>query len=697
MDAALNIKLRFPLEDQPIVGYLAQFTLSFVQALLKTGYYQPGHTGSAVAKQRLYQEWAQLDKKDREVSFMIQDQKEEAGILIYGILSDVTPLKKLFSPEMADLFIPKFCDYFDRRHLVSFTLKPDITFEEFEGFIDLMSAPSTAVEMRQAITEMTENLVRRRIVHVSTVYAEELCAQQRSLHWMTQVVLTRLNKDLRMIPLYKHFTEEQRTQVKTRIFQDILRPLSNVTVLKEVLVNGDLISPAEETERIDMEAEFSRGLHPDQIWKVLSECANDLQKISPRAHPEINEEETPSRYRRLVFVVKQLAAHLSLAKIEEGSEVLMETLIREEIVRLEELPEPLIKRIRMKRIADRYLEDKQAAWNLLCEGGDEARRQEMIQILPLLLARNDFQSFGELLDRLQATFTKTTRSDAEFYSEIGIEGMRERMVSKLQDRQLANRKALLLMVEPLAPHLVQSLLPLCAHDDIWLRRNICRIFSKIGQGIIPGLIALAREPKQSWQVIRNVVMVLGDIGSTEESALQLLRRCQQHPHPHVREEVIASYGKIRGKQVEGFLLQELENKDMGLRCRVVHALGNFNPVSERYASFLKETVRKKRKSEAQSDERVEVNSCLAIESIAAFEPILCHALTPEKSHLLGLIGEKHHEKEYEARKAICRLLGVIGTKMSLPVLTLLLAERPWLPEDKEMVKQALQKIEQRVG
>jgi hypothetical protein len=699
MDAAASIKQRFPPEDQSVVGHLGQFVLSLSQAFSKTGYYRPGQPTPA-ARQRLYQEWSQLDKKDREVSLIIDPREKGEGLLIYGILSEGTPLKAIFSEEMGAPFVPKFRDYFDSRRLVGFSLKPEITFEEFSSFIEIMSEPPLPTADRErAIAEMTEKWIAGQIVHASIVHLESFFAVSPDFNWLTRILLARLQEELRMIPLHKQLSETEKERCRVRVFQTVLRPLTHTAVLKEILMQCGSVPFPVGTGKVRLEAEICSALYPAQQYRLLSACADDLQRLAPWGTRGSMPAEKESAYQQTVFIIRQLVPQFVPVKIEEGTEALLETLIQEGIVAESELSASLIQRIDLVRKANRYRKNPEETWERL-DAGDAAADHDRVALLPVLLAQNDFQLFGTLLAQMRIRFQKTGGSDAAFYDTACRVELREALLSKLADRRLDNRKELLPIVEPFARLLVQDMLPRCADEDIWLRRNLCRLLSTVGPAIIPDLIAIARESKQDWQFIRNIVMILGDIGLPDEAALQFLRRCQTNPNRQVQEEVIESYGKIRGTAVESFLWQVLKEKDLPLRRRAVLAFGRFNPVPKRALAFFLETVRKRRKKDAPEDEQVEVNCCVAIEAMAAFdfptaqsfEPALCEAIVPEK-RLLGFIGESYHEKGYEVRKAMGRLLGVIGTKNAQPALTLLLADKALLPQDREMMKQALQKIE----
>jgi hypothetical protein len=372
-----------------------------------------------------------------------------------------------------------------------------------------------------------------------------------------------------------------------------------------------------------------------------------------------------------------------------------------------EIPEPVLEQVYLIRKTHDYLQNKARYWEENKAKWNKETGNPLIPILSVLLKRNEFQLFGELVEHLQKTWQEKDLSEgySTFFSEIGLESMREPILSKLQDRQIPNRKELFTILENLAHFFYQSLIPLCADEDILLRRNICRILVCAGPSIIPDLLIYGKDPVRNWQVIRNVVMVLGELGSSAELVMTFLKRCHRHPNPRVREEVNISFGKIKGPEAEKILIRDLDHPDKTHLAPVILSLGNFDPVHPNTVSFIQETLRKKRKNETEADSALQVNCCLAIESIARFNlsavqsfgPILCDAIAPEKPSLFGIIREKHHEKVYEVKKAICQLLGEIGTKEAFPLVGRLITEKYWHPEDNAAIHLALQKIERRIN
>ena len=132
--------LKAPPRNEPH-AHLAQFTLSLIKCMLHSGYYAPDHPETQKDLACLHEEFRQLVEDRSELTYMITMTGEERGIIIEGYDSAPLPLDKVMKTNMADLFMPKFLEFFDRWNLISFSLKADISAEEFHSFLILMSRP----------------------------------------------------------------------------------------------------------------------------------------------------------------------------------------------------------------------------------------------------------------------------------------------------------------------------------------------------------------------------------------------------------------------------------------------------------------------------------------------------------------------------------------------------------------------------
>lgn len=74
----------------------------------------------------------------------------------------------------------------------------------------------------------------------------------------------------------------------------------------------------------------------------------------------------------------------------------------------------------------------------------------------------------------------------------------------------------------------------------------------------PGLLkAWLDDPR--WYVVRNVVLVLGQIGGS--AVVDLLRQAADHPEPRVRREVVRALGSVSRTERTPILIQQLASRD----------------------------------------------------------------------------------------------------------------------------------------
>jgi hypothetical protein len=215
----------------------SKFLLSFIQALLKTGYYTPGHPETSKARGSLFHDFFSIIKKHRELTFVVAAGKDTRDIMVDGIVDEPVELSSFMLKGMAEMFVPKFLAFFDRKNLSSFSIKSAITKSEFDTFINIMSESPSLEAKVDTREQLTLKLIKKSILHISTVFNIDLVGKERKLPWRVEIALTRLKKDLSLIPLYKNIQEEKITELKNMVFDDIIRPIRshNITSLRTSL------------------------------------------------------------------------------------------------------------------------------------------------------------------------------------------------------------------------------------------------------------------------------------------------------------------------------------------------------------------------------------------------------------------------------------------------------------------------------
>ena len=270
-----------PLGTVPYAN-LAQFTLSLIKSMLHSGYYAPDHPEAQKDLTDLHGEFTKLVKDRSELTYMVTMTGEERGLIIEGYDSAPLHLDQVMRTNMAELFIPKFLEFFDRWNLLSFSLKADISAEEFPSFIILMSRPP---EGDQGTKEAGERLIQafldHRILHISTVFNYDIVGKERRLPWRVKMVLTRLRRDLQMLPLYKHVTPEELQRIKLQIMDDVIRPVRTPAFLKEFLVNCDLLATDIAVIReAQIERRTLESLSEEMLAATAWDLIKDLEKLS---------------------------------------------------------------------------------------------------------------------------------------------------------------------------------------------------------------------------------------------------------------------------------------------------------------------------------------------------------------------------------------------------------------------------------
>jgi hypothetical protein len=368
-----------------------------------------------------------------------------------------------------------------------------------------------------------------------------------------------------------------------------------------------------------------------------------------------------------------MAPNLWGANAKISSDII-ETFLNEQILSLEELPDGLRGEMLLRQRTDRYLPDRPRHLQPLRDGWVDEPAQFLSSILPGLLAKDEPGALHEAVQCLWTAWKRShageappRRPDLAFLSAVGADRMGTALVTKFQDAAPRHRDDLLLVLELFAGALAGQLLPVIEHRDIWVRRNACRMLAGLGTTVIPELLQATDARWESWYFVRNAVMILGDIGSCDEAVLALLRRCQRHPHLRVQEETLTSYGKLKSPEAERYLLEALDDKDLALCARAILALGTRQTMHERALRFLRDTLQRKPKDDAEADDRLQIDACLALDTIISahpevadtFGPLLREALAQEKRLLSGLTGQKFREKSPAVRQAIQKVLARI--------------------------------------
>lgn len=100
------------------------------------------------------------------------------------------------------------------------------------------------------------------------------------------------------------------------------------------------------------------------------------------------------------------------------------------------------------------------------------------------------------------------------------------------------------------------------------RNMVCRLLAKRGAGGVDLIGGFVYDKR--WYVVRNVTMVLGEIGS--ERAVGYLRKAAGHQDKRVRQEALRAIRRIEGLDAARVLLAFLDDEELDMRLNALRGI-----------------------------------------------------------------------------------------------------------------------------
>jgi len=285
------------------------------------------------------------------------EHEDTVDIHISGVLDQPFNIRKLTHATTSDMFVPKLKDYFERKSLNSFVIKKSITPEHFESFIDVMSEPVADLTDGSKLGEyLTQALADLNITEISTVFKSDVVLSRGKLPWRVSIILRRLAKDLKVVPLFRQASEEKIKSIKKQIVEDIIRPLNHTGLLRDLIVNCDVI--VEHVHHLmevdELETTIIDSLPMAEVLPVARAVYDFYREFVKEASGETDEE---SRTSRKAFLRKMLkiAVKKIVAERLPGVQDLLDPLYEDNIINEDDLPDELRFNLETRKLADKIL------------------------------------------------------------------------------------------------------------------------------------------------------------------------------------------------------------------------------------------------------------------------------------------------------------------------------------------------------
>ncbi len=687
---------------QKVQSKLTEFVLHIIQAFLRTGYYTPDHPESIRAKEGLYQQFQSLFEREDELAFLARDDQEQKEVLIEGVLPEPQRLSRMMMRGMGELYIPKFVNYLERKDLISLTMKSRMDQGEFTRFIDLMSDPSFLDTHRKEDKDRFITALYQQSIHnISFVFNEEMVfAPDREMPWRARVTLSRMKKELKMIPFFQKMSGQELQTIRKRLLEDAVRPLRSHDLIYSVIQNSDLAATPENREEIieDVLVTFLPSLYFIGTTKVYLREHLNLKKLQKKDHFEQKSDR----------LLKKFIVRLKGVTTQEA-ESLLEEFFRNELVSLDDLPSGLRDKILLEKLTDKFLKFTEQFYQQLEQAKDKERfitiASSFVKILPELIRRDRYAEVLKIIDTLKQHFHKKMMwalLAGQVLEEIGkgpVPGM-------LEEKFLTSKKEVRAAIIPIFAALEVGSIPnllniLKKGQDQWVRKNACEALIQIGPVAAVHLLKELEKQQTSVETTCDILRVLAEIKSEQWKAplIKILKTYVSHENPKLKEQALHTFCLVGGKEGEEIFLSSLSDRNPEVQKRAVWCLGMIK--STRGAEKMVDILKQIPTSPSPQTDQLETQIYSALGLIGnptiegrTAEQILTEIL--EKRGMKQWMGlfQKNPLSE-TALETICVALGKIGTERSIKILGKIekSCDDSLLPK----IKEALRKIQDRVN
>lgn len=592
------------LEDKKFV---IAFVLMFTKSVQRTGYYgDANHPEAIKAKKGLYALFRRIIGKNREVSFIRKAIGKDRDILIDGVLNDMITLREIMPHGMADLYIPRFLEYLERRCLISFSIKRVINEEKFDRFIGLMSqySPEFREDARKEGERFTKTLLENGIVEVSAIFDEDIIASGRKLPWQAELTLSRLKKDLKTLPLLRNATEEELRQIKIRIFQDVIRPLRNPAFMIAVLLNADLIMESIEDQPtlkdINVEQFMITGADPSFLAQTSREMIKEIEGVRELQIKAPLEAQRSAAAKHEKILVR-LFTHITERFLDETRNTdvddALEEFFNHKLIPFKTLPVRIQERITSKKLMEAMQQNADDILERFNGPLSDKEFSDFInrfqRVVPLLSDKGEYLLVSKIIDAARKHLDdrdvrrrSITKRLFDYIASTNIlPNLKEAFNS--DDKQL--RELALTVFVSFGRQSVPILLELLkTHNDKWIRKQLIRSITEIGSAGVQPMINELYKQGNPWYYLRNIISILGEIGDRRIAGkLNLLL---YNEHPQVREETIMALYRISPDTAENHIVKALEDQDNRVREKAIYALGMLGSTNDRVMQFYQEVL-----------------------------------------------------------------------------------------------------------
>jgi hypothetical protein len=700
-----------------------EFVINLTKAISRSGYYDANHPISGEVKRGLYDSFKNALGSSSEIMLTCHEFEEKTDIHISGILDEPVNIRKLTKADTSDLFVPKLKDYFERKSLNSFVIKKNITLEHFESFIDVMGEPIADSTDGSKLGEyLTKALVDLDITEVSTVFKTDIVLLRGKLPWRVSIILRRLAKDMKVIPMFRSASLDKIKVIKSQIIDDIIRPLNNPDLLRDLIVNGDVIVShlAQSLEGNELEQMFINSLPTYTVVPVSQAVFEVYKTIKDELGPHQDDAIAQQRCKYLGTVLDMAARRIVSEQLPDASD-LFGKLYEHEIISFDMLPEELQFNIKTKELAGYIASQIDVYVDKAINASSIEEMDDIVNIFRRVIsALIRLREWPVIIKIVQAVSVISSRKDVSFNTNelllnlpdslfegsdeiFGEEYIKaERDVRMQMDEVLMKMTSMCIKVfgavfaKGRDPNVLKS-----AIDIVSRKGDLAREWS----------IKILDNYNQSLPILNIALLVIINVGHVNDA--RLVKKYLKHPNPSIRIKALDVMVKLNKKDAEdliieateALIIEALNDGDEKVRDRAATLIERELTLSEESVNklrlFIKTKLKQKKDITIQEAKRIagllraigKLTDLMHKEIVENEIIAVVSDLLKGKGGILKFIKAEINEEQLEIINACLSTLGKIGGSKSRTFLKTILEKYKIL---SKIAKEAIEELDKKI-
>jgi hypothetical protein len=663
-----------------------EFVVDLTKAISRSGYYDANHPVSREVKRGLYDFFKDALGSSSEIMLTCHEFEEKTDIHISGILDEPFNIRKLTHSDVSELFIPKLKDYFERKSLNSFVIKKQITPEHFESFIDVMSEPVADLADNSKLAEyLTKALADLDITEVSTVFKTDIVLLRGKLPWRVSIILRRLAKDLKVIPMFRQASVDKIKLIKNQIIDDIIRPLNNPDLLRDLIVNGDVIVShlAQSLETNELEQMFINSLPADTVVPVSQAVFEVYKTIKDELGPDQEDSAAQQRCKYLGTVLDMAARRIVSEQLPNTAD-LFKQLHEHELISFDMLPEELQFNIKTKELAGYIASQIDVYVDKALNASSIEDMEDIViifhRVISALIRLREWPVINKIV---QAVCGFSSRKDVALNTsplllnlpDSIFEGSDEIFAEEYINAEKDVRDQMDEILMKMTSMCIKVFSAVFAKGrDPNVLKSAINLVSKKGDLARQWSIEILEDRNQPLPMLNIALLVIINVGHIND--ISMVKKYTKHPNPSIRTKALEATVKLNKKDAEVLIIEALSDEDEKVRDRAATLIERESSLSEESVNklrlFIKTKLLQKKDITIHEAKRLagllraigKLTDLIHKESLEDEIMVVVSDLLKGKTGLLKFIKADLNEEQLEIIYACLSTLGKIGGSKS---------------------------------